>query len=343
MENKINFTELVDKIAEETGATKKLVHDILTESVNVTKEGLNRDGLTVFKGLGRFQLKWHESRTGRNPQTGEEIEIAAHSSINYKPEAELRRFINREYAHLKPKLIKDEEDDTQPVESQVIEEKPKDEIPPPFTESRTEIQEDKQSSRSWLWIIAILIIVVLIYLFWPSADSTQIAIEEKVSEQETIQPQSELAAEKPTKSETKKTLITEKKPGTPGAIHTVQAGQNLWKISQEYYNNAILWPNIFRVNPNIKNPNILNVGDNIDIPDLQGEPGNLTKQDMNDIAEGFVLVYIAYKNKDRTQANNYLWVAKQWNANDVIDKYKDSIDKNDLKLVDNIRGVPVVN
>ena len=105
MMEKITFADLVDKIAEETGATKRLVHDLLIEMVDLTKKELDADGHAIFPGLGRFRLRWHEARTGRNPQTGEAIEIPAHSSINFKAEAKLRKYINRNCAHLKAELI----------------------------------------------------------------------------------------------------------------------------------------------------------------------------------------------------------------------------------------------
>ncbi|MFC2089019.1 HU family DNA-binding protein [Calditrichota bacterium] len=362
MENKVNFTDLVDKIAQETGASKKLVHDLLIESVNVTKEGLDRDGLVIFRGLGRFLLKWHESRPGRNPQTGEEIEIAAHSSVNYRPEAELREFINREYAHLKPQIIKDK-DEIKPVQPQEIpvtpkEEikpdikkeipvEPKEEMPPPVSEAPMEIREEKKKSYSWLWILILLLIVILIYFFWPSTESTkidkqEIAATEQVSEESTVQPEKEIPAEKPAEPVAEKPVIAEKKAGTLGGEHTVKPGQNLWKISQDFYNEANLWPNIYRVNLNLKNPNVLTTGNTIQVPDLQGKPGSLTNKDIQNIAEGFMEVYLVYKNQGREDANYFLWVVKKWNTDQVINKYKDKIDAKDLELVENITGSPII-
>ncbi|GAJ07264.1 unnamed protein product, partial [marine sediment metagenome] len=90
MNEKITFVKLLDKIAEETGASKQLIHDLLIETVNLTREGLNRDGYVNLSGLGRFRLKWHKARSGRNPQTGEKIEIPGHNSVNFKAEANLR-------------------------------------------------------------------------------------------------------------------------------------------------------------------------------------------------------------------------------------------------------------
>ncbi len=56
MSEKIIFSDLVDKIAEETGASKKLIHDLLIETKNVTSQGLERDGRINISGLGHFLI-----------------------------------------------------------------------------------------------------------------------------------------------------------------------------------------------------------------------------------------------------------------------------------------------
>jgi len=85
MSDKIRFSELVEKIAEETGASKQLIHDLLRETVDLAKEGLAEDGRISLTGLGHFKLKWHDARQGINPQTGETIEIPAQNRVHFKP------------------------------------------------------------------------------------------------------------------------------------------------------------------------------------------------------------------------------------------------------------------
>jgi len=105
MSNKITFSDLVERIAEETGASKRVIHGLFKEMVAVSKEGLLRDGHVYITGLGTFKLKWRDARQGINPQTGEPIEIPAQNRVYFKPEAALRRFINREYGYQKPEII----------------------------------------------------------------------------------------------------------------------------------------------------------------------------------------------------------------------------------------------
>ena len=159
MKEKITFSDLIDKIAEETGASKKLIHDLLIETKNITSEGLEHDGRMNISGLGNFDLKWHEARSGRNPQTGQEIEIPAHNTINFKATSDLREYINRKYAHLKPEFLEEDEPGITAVppvlpEPELL--KPK---PAPEPEEQT---SDK--SYAWLWLIIPIIIIIVIIL-----------------------------------------------------------------------------------------------------------------------------------------------------------------------------------
>ena len=52
--------------------------------------------------------------------------------------------------------------------------------------------------------------------------------------------------------------------------HIVIKGENLWKISEKYYNSGYNWTDIVKAN-GIKNPNILLVGQNLTIPDVQSK------------------------------------------------------------------------
>ena len=107
MSNKITFAKLIELVANKSGKSKQQTRDLLKEVVAVVNMGLLKDGRVNISGLGIFYLKWRDARQGRNPQTGEAIEIPAHNQVKFKPEAALRRFINRKYQHLKPEQIFD--------------------------------------------------------------------------------------------------------------------------------------------------------------------------------------------------------------------------------------------
>jgi len=330
MKKKITFAKLLDKIAEETGASKQLIHDLLIETVNLTREGLNRDGYVNLSGLGRFRLKWHKARSGRNPQTGEKIEISGHNSVNFKAEAKLREYINRKYSHLQSEIIEGETEqaEAEPADTSI---KPTDTPSKPVSET--------PSHFKWLWLVIPLLIIILAYIFWPSPKVSETDIKEPIVSEEIDKdvPVPPDEAEQPES----KPVIKEIKYETTGRQHTVMHGEQLWTISLDFYNQGDLWPNIYRMNLNeINNPDLLSIGNEILIPPLQGKPGNLTQKDIEDIAEGFIEVYLAYKKSNKGKALYYLWVAKKWNINEIIDKYSDRIDETDLELVVKIEGYP---
>ena len=73
----MNKTELIVAIAEKAGLTKKDAESALNATINVITEALAKGDKVQIAGLGSFEVKNREARTGRNPQTGETIQIAA--------------------------------------------------------------------------------------------------------------------------------------------------------------------------------------------------------------------------------------------------------------------------
>ena len=51
-----------------------------------------------IRGFGGFSLHHHEPRVGRNPKTGEAVELPAKSAIHFKPGKELRERVNAPHA-----------------------------------------------------------------------------------------------------------------------------------------------------------------------------------------------------------------------------------------------------
>lgn len=72
MANKAN---LVDKIAQETGFTKKDVDVLITKFLDSIVDELVAGNDVNFIGFGKFSVTERSERKGRNPQTGEEIII----------------------------------------------------------------------------------------------------------------------------------------------------------------------------------------------------------------------------------------------------------------------------
>ncbi|CBJ83133.1 MULTISPECIES: nucleoid-associated protein HU-alpha [Xenorhabdus] len=73
----MNKTELVDAIAEQAGLTKTQAKTALESTLNAITESLRNGDSVQLVGFGTFKVNHRAERTGRNPQTGNEIKIAA--------------------------------------------------------------------------------------------------------------------------------------------------------------------------------------------------------------------------------------------------------------------------
>lgn len=73
----MNKTDLVGQVAVKTGMTKKDVEKVVNAFLG-TVEGTLKDGNKVqLVGFGTFEVRERKARKGRNPQTGQEINIPA--------------------------------------------------------------------------------------------------------------------------------------------------------------------------------------------------------------------------------------------------------------------------
>ena len=73
----MNKSELISAVAEKTELSKKDTAGVLSALNEVIKETLAKGEKIALVGFGTFSVKERAARTGRNPRTGEVIEIAA--------------------------------------------------------------------------------------------------------------------------------------------------------------------------------------------------------------------------------------------------------------------------
>ena len=81
----MNKTELIAAVAEAAGVSKKDSEKVLNAFTEAVENALKRDGKVQLPGFGSFEVRERAARTGRNPQTGEIIEIAAAKVPAFKP------------------------------------------------------------------------------------------------------------------------------------------------------------------------------------------------------------------------------------------------------------------
>ena len=81
----MNKTQMVDTLASKTGLTKRAVSDLLSEFMDAVMDAVKKGESVTFTGFGTFKPSKRSARTGRNPQTGETIQIPARTVPVFRP------------------------------------------------------------------------------------------------------------------------------------------------------------------------------------------------------------------------------------------------------------------
>lgn len=81
----MNKNEFVAAIAEKSGLTKKDAEAALNAYTAVVTDALKAGDSVQLIGFGTFEVRERAARQGRNPHTGETIEIAAAKTPAFKP------------------------------------------------------------------------------------------------------------------------------------------------------------------------------------------------------------------------------------------------------------------
>lgn len=90
----MNKTELVAAISEKTELTKKDSEKALKALIAVVAEELKKGEKVQLVGFGTFEVSERAARTGKNPQTGAEIKIAACKAPKFKAGKALKDAVN---------------------------------------------------------------------------------------------------------------------------------------------------------------------------------------------------------------------------------------------------------
>ena len=90
----MNRMELVAAIAEKTELSKKDAEKALKAFTDVVAEELKKGEKIQLVGFGTFEVSERAAREGRNPQTGEAMQIAASKSPKFKAGKALKDAIN---------------------------------------------------------------------------------------------------------------------------------------------------------------------------------------------------------------------------------------------------------
>lgn len=91
----MNKQELIEAIASNAELTKADAKKALDAFIGATTGALKKGDRLALVGFGSFSVADRAARTGRNPQTGKEIKIAAKKVVRFKAGAELAETVNK--------------------------------------------------------------------------------------------------------------------------------------------------------------------------------------------------------------------------------------------------------
>ena len=91
--------DIVERVYKEAGFSKKEASDLVDMVFKVIKDSLSRGEKVKISGFGNFSIRDKSNRVGRNPQTGDAMEISARRVLTFKPSQVLKEDVTVRYAH----------------------------------------------------------------------------------------------------------------------------------------------------------------------------------------------------------------------------------------------------
>lgn len=86
--------ELIENVADMNDMTKSDVTEVLNATLEMIQEALSEGETIDLYGFGKFSITERAARKGRNPATGESIQIAASKAVKFKPAKALKDAVN---------------------------------------------------------------------------------------------------------------------------------------------------------------------------------------------------------------------------------------------------------
>ena len=90
----MNKSELIEHIAKQADISKAAAGRSLEAIIGAVKTTLKKGGSVTITGFGTFTAPKRAARTGRNPRTGETVDVEAKRVPYFKPGKEMRARLN---------------------------------------------------------------------------------------------------------------------------------------------------------------------------------------------------------------------------------------------------------
>jgi integration host factor subunit alpha len=87
--------DIVANVYEKVGFSKKEAVRVVEALFDIVKDALERGEKVKISGFGNFVVRNKRARRGRNPQTGDDIEISPRKILSFRPSQVLKNDLNR--------------------------------------------------------------------------------------------------------------------------------------------------------------------------------------------------------------------------------------------------------
>ena len=92
----MNKGDLINKVADDTELTKVQANEAIDSLLEAIAKTLKGGGKVTLVGFGTFSVSKRAARNGRNPKTGEEVEITPRRVLSFRASHVLKDKINRD-------------------------------------------------------------------------------------------------------------------------------------------------------------------------------------------------------------------------------------------------------
>lgn len=89
----MNKAQLVEEVVSRTGLTKRAAREAVDTATSVITDALARRDKVTLVGFGTFQVMERKARIGRNPRTGQSIQIPTKKVAKFRPGKGLREAV----------------------------------------------------------------------------------------------------------------------------------------------------------------------------------------------------------------------------------------------------------
>jgi len=91
----VNKAELIEKVASASGVTKSDVEKVVSGFIDTVQSAVAVDDKVTLPGFGAWSRSQRKARVGRNPRTGDPVNIPASKAVKFSVGARFKEQVNR--------------------------------------------------------------------------------------------------------------------------------------------------------------------------------------------------------------------------------------------------------